>query len=152
MSGSPTPAAGTLTLGGAAPGGTTGAGAGTTPGSPGAAGAGSGGDSGSGSGAGSGSGSGTGDQVDTTLTLSCDGSAGGAFHAVHGALGPNLSGQPIELDFVPVDPNADTVIDHVTTGAGGRFADVPGAPFVEAIAFYGGDDNYVSSSAFCPSG
>ena len=82
----------------------------------------------------------------------CDGSAGGAFHAVHGTLGPSLAGQPIELDYVPVDPNADTVIDHVTTGAGGRFSDVPGAPFVETIAYYAGDDDYVSSSAFCPSG
>ncbi len=164
-SGNPTPTAGGPPVGDPAPGGGTPGAGGNTPGTSGGSGSGapgsgsgSGSGTGSGSGAGSGSdpglgsGSGSGEPLDTTLSLSCDGSAGGAFHAVHGTLGPSLAGQPIELDYVPVDPNADTVIDHVTTGAGGRFSDVPGAPFVETIAYYAGDDDYVSSSAFCPSG
>lgn len=43
------------------------------------------------------------------------------------------------------------MISNLTTGAGGRFTDTPAAPFVEAVAFYPGNDSFDSASAFCPS-
>jgi hypothetical protein len=65
-------------------------------------------------------------------------------------LGPSLAGRTIEIDYVPVDPAGDTVIHNVTTRSGGRYSDVAGAPFVRAIAFFGGDDTYLAADAFCP--
>ena len=88
--------------------------------------------------------------IDTALTLSCVGPAEN-FSAVHGVLDPSLAGQMIEIDYVPVDPNADTVIHYVTTGAAERFADAAGGSrFVRAIAFFAGDDTYVASEGYCP--
>ncbi|MCA1689022.1 MAG: hypothetical protein LC720_00780 [Actinobacteria bacterium] len=157
-SGDPTPPT-SIVLGGPPPGGgTPGAGAGGAgTGSAGPGGGPGGGAGGGGTttpppdgGSGGGGGASGGGPIDTTLALTCDGTPD-SFRAVHGVLGPSLAGQPIEIDYVPVDPNADTVIHTIMTGAGGRYADAAGTPFVEAIAFYVGDDDHLSSSAFCPS-
>ncbi|MGI8800757.1 MAG: hypothetical protein ACR2KV_01085, partial [Solirubrobacteraceae bacterium] len=87
--------------------------------------------------------------LDTTLTLTCGGPVD-AFTSVRGLLGPALAGKPVEIDYIPVEESAATIIHHVTTGARGRFTDAPGAPFVSAIAFFPGDDGYVAADAYCP--
>jgi hypothetical protein len=87
--------------------------------------------------------------VDTSLTLSCDG-APGHLTGVHGTLAPALAGRVVEVDYLPVDPAARTVIHQVTTGPGGSFTDPAGAPFARALAVYAGGGVYLPSSASCP--
>jgi hypothetical protein len=84
------------------------------------------------------------------MTLTCVG-PDGSFGSVDGALSPGIAGAAVEIDYVPVDGSLDTVVHHVTSGAGGRFADTSGGtPFVRAIGFYAGDESYVGSQAYCP--
>jgi hypothetical protein len=88
--------------------------------------------------------------VETTLSVICDGPSG-SLTGVHGTLAPSQVGAPIEIDYVPVDPNAPTVIHHVATGSGGRYRDtVRGGPFDRVVAIYDGDDTHVASAGTCP--
>ncbi|MEA2266858.1 MAG: hypothetical protein QOE27_2441, partial [Solirubrobacteraceae bacterium] len=134
--------------GGAAGGGGPSPGGATTPG--GSAGPGSFPDSDSGSFVGSPFVEAPGNAIDTGMTLTCVG-PDGSFGSVDGALSPGIAGAAVEIDYVPVDASLNTVVHQVTTGPGGRFADTSGGtPFVRAIGFYAGDENYVGSQAYCP--
>jgi hypothetical protein len=83
------------------------------------------------------------------MSAYCDGTPG-HLSAVHGVLDPKLAGRTIEIDYVPVDDTADTVIHQVRTKAGGRYSDAAGTPFTRAVAFFPGDDTYDAADAFCP--